>query len=72
MCTVRVGACVQSTHSVATIKLNSKQFSLVGEVASEGTELCYTTLQFYKQIPSTVNVDFILVVVHNLEPYLVA
>ena len=50
----------------ATIKL--KQFSLVGGVAPEGTELCYTTLQFYKQIPSTVNVDFVFVVVHDQKP----
>ena len=52
----------------ATIKL--KQFSLVGGVAPEGTELCYTTLQFYRQIPSTVNVDFVFVVVHNHKPLL--
>ena len=39
-----------------TIKL--KQFSLVGETSSEDTELRYTTLKFYKPIPSTVMVDF--------------
>ena len=51
-------------------KMMQKQFSLVGEVAPEGTELCYTTLQFYKQIPSTVNVNFAFVVVRNFEPNL--
>ena len=59
---------LEPTHSVATIKL--KQFSL-GGVALEGTDLYYITLQFYKQVPSTVNVDFMFVVVQNLEPYLV-
>ena len=52
----------------ATIKL--KQFSLVGAVAPEGTELCYTTLQFYKQIPSTAIVDFLFMVVHDHKPVL--
>ena len=51
----------------ATIKL--KQFSLVGEVGPEGTELYYTTLQFYKQM-TTVTVDFFFAVVRNLEPFL--
>ena len=46
----------------ATIKL--KQFLLVGEVSPEGAELCYTTVQFYKQVTSTVNVDFLFVVIH--------
>ena len=50
----------------ATIKL--KQFSGVGATAPEGAELCYTTLQFYKQIPNTVNVDFLFAIVHNHEP----
>ena len=52
----------------ATIKL--KQFSLVGAVAPEGTELCYTTLQFYKQIPRTVNMELTFAIVCNLEPVL--
>ena len=52
----------------ATIKL--KQFSLVGEIASQDTELYYTTLHFYKQIPSTVDVDFFFVVVRSQEPVL--
>ena len=44
--------------------------SLVGAVAPEGPELCYTTLRFYKQVPGTVNVDFVFMVVHNEEPVL--
>ena len=48
----------------ATIKL--KQFSLLGEIGPKGTEVSYTTLQFYRQIPSRVNVDFIFVIVRNL------
>ena len=47
-----------------------KQFSLVGETGSEDTELRYTTLKFYKPIPSTVMVDFIFVVVCNHELFL--
>ena len=49
----------------ATIKL--KQFSLVGATAPEDTELRYLGLKFYKPIPHTVRVDFIFVVIRNLE-----
>ena len=52
----------------ATIML--KQFSVVGAIAPESAELGYTTLQFYKQIPNTFNVDFMFVVVHDLKPVL--
>ena len=52
----------------ATIKL--KQFSLVGAIAPENAELGYTTLQFYKQIPSTLIVDFIFMVILDLTPVL--
>ena len=52
----------------ATIKL--KQFLMVGEVGPQGTEIRYTALKFYKQIPSTVNVEFKFVVVCNHEPIL--
>lgn len=52
----------------ATIKL--KQFSLLGEVAPNGTEYSYTALKFYKQIAGTSNVDFMFVIVNNLEPCL--
>ena len=37
-----------------TIKL--KQFSLVGETSPEDTELRFTSLKFYKPIPSTSGV----------------
>ena len=49
----------------ATIKL--KQFSLVGATGPEDTELRYMGLKFYKPIPYTVRVDFIFVVIRNLE-----
>ena len=49
----------------ATIKL--KQFSLVGATGPEDTELRYMGLKFYKPIPRTVRVDFIFVVIRNLE-----
>ena len=49
----------------ATIKL--KQFSLVGATGPENTELRYMGLKFYKPIPHTVRVDFIFVVIRNLE-----
>ena len=52
----------------ATIKL--KQFSMVGEVGPQGTEIRYTALKFYKQIPKTVSVEFKFVVVCNHEPIL--
>ena len=52
----------------ATIKL--KKFSLLGGVGPEGTQMRYTTLQFYKQIPGTVNVDFIFAIICNCEPVL--
>ena len=44
--------------------------SVLGEIAPEGTELCYTTLQFYKQVRGTVNVDFVFIVVHDQQPVL--
>ena len=43
---------------------------MLGEIAPEGTELCYTSIQFHKQVPSTINVDIIFVVVPNHEPVL--
>ena len=51
----------------ATIKL--RQFSLVGATSPENTELRYMGLKFYKTIPCarTVRVDFIFVVIRNLE-----
>ena len=49
----------------ATIKL--KQFSLVGATGPEDAELRYLGLKFYKPIPHTMRVDFIFVVIHNLE-----
>ena len=48
----------------ATIKLN--QFSLLGLTGPKDATSCYTTLQFYKQNPSTV--DFLFAVVPNIEP----
>ena len=36
--------------------------------APEGEELRYTTLPFYKQVPNSVNADFLFAVVHNHEP----
>ena len=47
-----------------------RQFSVVGVTAPEGTETLYIALKFYKQIPGTVNVDFIFAIVHNLEAFL--
>ena len=47
-----------------------KQFSLVGETSPEDTELRFTSLIFYKPIPGTLKVDFIFVVVCNLELFL--
>ena len=52
----------------ATIKV--KQFSMFAEIAPEGTELCYTGLVFYKPIPRALRVDFVFVIVCNLEPHL--
>ena len=49
----------------ATIKL--KQFSLVGATGPEGTEISYMGLKFYKPTPHTKRVDFIFVVIRNLE-----
>ena len=64
---VREGVFSPSTH-YATIKL--KQFSLVGEIAPLNTELRYTALKFYKQIPSTPpTVKFKFVVVPNHGPF---
>ena len=47
-----------------------KQFSVFGETAPEGTELRYTGLVFYKPIPDTLRVDFVFVIVCNLESHL--
>ena len=45
-----------------------KQFSLVGETSPEDTELCFTSLKFYKPMSSTLTmVDYIFVVVYNHE-----
>ena len=52
----------------ATIKL--KQFSLLGEIGPRGTVIRYTALKFYKQIPSTVYVEFKFVIVCNHGPFL--
>ena len=52
----------------AAIKV--KQFSMFAEIAPKGTELCYTGLVFYKPIPRALSVDFIFVIVCNLEPHL--
>ena len=53
----------------AAIKV--KQFSLFAEIAPVmGTKLCYTGLVFYKPIPDTLRVDFVFVIVCNLEPHL--
>ena len=52
----------------ATVKL--KQFSGIGVKAPKGTEQVYVALKFYRQIPNTVNVDFIFTIVHNLAPKL--
>ena len=53
----------------AAIKL--KQFSLIGGDGPKNTELRYLGLTLYKPIGSRcVNVSFIFVVIHNLEPHL--
>ena len=52
----------------AAIKV--KQFSMFAAIAPEGTELCYTGLVFYKPIPRALSVDFVFVIVCNLEPHL--
>ena len=49
----------------ATIKL--KQFSGIGATTPDGTEVLYSALKFYKQIPDTDNVNYIFTIVRNLE-----
>ena len=52
----------------AAIKV--KQFSVFAEIAPEGTGLCYTGLVFYKPIPCALSVDFVFVIICNLEAHL--
>ena len=63
----REGSFNPHTQYVA-IKL--KQFSLVGETSPENTELCFTSLKFYRPIPGTLKVDFVFIVVNNHELFL--
>ena len=52
----------------ATIKV--KQFSVFAGTGPKDTELFYTSLVFYKPIPDTLRVDFVFVIVPNLESHL--
>ena len=42
---------------------------MLGVTAPEGTEALYIALKFYKQIPDTVDVEFIFTLVQNLEAF---
>ena len=60
-----------STHTqYGAIKV--KRFSIFSQIGPEGSELRFTSLKFYKPIPSPryVLVDFVFVVVCNHEPFL--
>ena len=52
-------------NQYGTIRLNC--FSIIGVIGPEEAEVCCTGLKFYKPILNTARVDFIFVVVHNLE-----
>ena len=44
--------------------------SLLGETSPEDTELQYVMLSFHKPIPGTNKVDYVFVVVLDLQPFI--